>query len=162
MTNATEFLATPAVLGCRDKVWTCSRRWRRWNIIDEQTGDLMGSVEVVIVRTSPVVVAGGKWLAIVPLSDIVNEQFGGVMLLRVPTESLRDMCDYSNNLTAQDRTYYSIGTRIEFDMNVPYPKFIFTAIRVLTCDEMLQVIAFRAGRHAGRILNEANALDGLL
>ncbi len=96
-----------------------------------------------------------KRLAVVPLLDIPNEVYSGPMLLRVPAASLGDMKTYADKMKSLGHPYFAIGTRIKFDMNEAYPKFLFGAIRPLTDDEALLVKELRDDPRVSRILNES-------
>lgn len=96
-----------------------------------------------------------KRLAVVPLNDIANELMGGPMLLRVPAASLKDLKSYGDKLGANGFPYYAVGTRIAFDVNEAFPKFVFTPIRPLTEAEAKQIVALREDIRVHRILNES-------
>lgn len=98
--------------------------------------------------------ADSKRLAVVPLNDLENAMFGGAMLLRVPAASLQDLAMYGQKMNQLGYPYYSVGTRIQFDAQESYPKFIFSAIRPLTDDEADTVISERDGHTVKRILSE--------
>ncbi len=78
-------------------------------------------------------------LAVVPLEDIQNRQFGGPMLFRVPASALRDLASYGQTMQARGYPYFAVATRIGFDVTTSYPKPTFRAIRPLTEAEALQV-----------------------
>lgn len=99
--------------------------------------------------------ADSKRLAVVPLGDIANEAMGGPLLLRVPAASLQDLATYGKKMQGLGFPYFAIGTRIAFDTKEAYPKFVFSAIRTLTDEEVAQVIALRDDPQVARILNEA-------
>lgn len=85
-----------------------------------------------------------KRLAVVPLGDIMNEQFGGPMLLRCPPASLSDIANLGALLKQIGFPYYATGIKISFDTTVSYPKFIFKPLRALTNDEGKMVLELRA------------------
>lgn len=95
-----------------------------------------------------------KRLAVVPLGDILNEPFGGPLLLRVPAASLADLATYGQTMRRLGYPYFAIGTRIAFDPNAAYPKFTFQAIRPLNDDEARLVIEHQRGGMIDRILAE--------
>lgn len=95
-----------------------------------------------------------KRLAVVPVGDIANETFGGPMLLRVPAASLQDLATYGNKMQNLGYPYFAIATRIAFDANEAYPKFLFSAIRPLTDDEADQVLALQTTQEVARVLAE--------
>lgn len=98
--------------------------------------------------------ADSKRLAVVPAQDLANEMFGGPMLLRVPAASLQDLAMYGQKMSQLGYPYYAVSTRIAFDTNESYPKFIFGAIRPLNDAEAEVVLAERTGHTVERILSE--------
>lgn len=96
-----------------------------------------------------------KRAVVVPLADMDNEVFGGPMLLRIPAASLQDLAQYGQKMAALGYQYYTIGTRISFDTNEAFPKFVFGAIRPLTDAEADRVLALRDDPRVARILSEA-------
>lgn len=84
-----------------------------------------------------------KRLAVVPLGDIMNEQFGGPMLLRCPPASLSDLGNLGGLLKQVGFPYYAAGIKISFDTTVSYPKFIFKPMRPLTEAEGKMVMELR-------------------
>lgn len=99
--------------------------------------------------------ADSKRLAVVPLTDIDNEIYGGPILLRVPAASLNELKSYGDRMHALGYPYYTIGTRISFDVKEAYPKLLFREIRPLTDEEADKVLALRDGDAVKRVLNEA-------
>ncbi len=95
-----------------------------------------------------------KRLAVTPLGDIPNELFGGPMLLRVPAASLTEMAVFGEKMKTLGFPYYAFGTRISFDSNESYPKFVFGAIRKLTDDEARVVVKMRDSDAVHRVLAE--------
>lgn len=96
-----------------------------------------------------------KRLAIVPNGDIDNDLYGGPMLLRVPAASLQDVAMYGQKMQQMGYPYFAVATRIAFDPNEAFPKFVFNAIRPLSDEEAEKVIAIREGHQVNRILNES-------
>ena len=80
-------------------------------------------------------------LAIVPLADIDNEAFGGPMLFRVPPSALQDLAAFGAAWKARGYPYNAIGVRIGMDMEASYPKPTFKAIRPLTSEEAVKILA---------------------
>jgi hypothetical protein len=95
-----------------------------------------------------------KRLAVVPMNDIDNEMLGGPMLLRVPASSLNDSATYGAGVQKLGFPYYAVATRIGFDVNDAYPKFVFSPIRPLTDAEADKVLALRNDARVDRILSE--------
>lgn len=99
--------------------------------------------------------ADNKRLAIVPASDIRNEAFGGPMMLRTPAASLQDMATFGKEMEAKGFPYYTFVTRIMFDPNEAFPKFVFSPVRPLNEEEARLVIEQRNDPITQRILEAA-------
>ena len=99
--------------------------------------------------------ADSRRVAVVPMNDIENDMFGGPMLLRIPAASLKDLQAYGKLLDSYGYPYYACATRIAFDPNEAYPKFVFSAIRPLTDAEATKIIAMRDDERVKRLLNES-------
>jgi hypothetical protein len=98
--------------------------------------------------------ADTKRIAVTPLNDLENEVYGGPMLLRVPPASLSDMKTFNEKMKALGYAYFTIGTRIGFDVSSEYPKLSFSAIRVLTDDEAAIIKELRDDPRTARVINE--------
>ena len=96
-----------------------------------------------------------KRLAVVPLGDLANVAYGGPLLLRVPAASLQEMAQYGQKLQALGYPYYACATRVSFDPQEAYPKFVIEAIRALTDAEAEDVLKMRELPQVSRILAEA-------
>lgn len=96
-----------------------------------------------------------KRIAVVPAGDIANEVYGGPMLLRVPAASLADLASYGKKMKAKGYSYKTIVTRLGFDMDASYPKLTFKAVRVLTEDEVRNVVPHLQGDQIQAILSTA-------
>lgn len=99
--------------------------------------------------------ADSKRLAVVPATDMVNEINGGPMLLRVPAASLQDMAAFGQKMQQLGFPYYSFITRIRFDVEDAFPKFVFEPVRPLTEDEAKIMLDHRSAALTTRILSEA-------
>jgi hypothetical protein len=99
--------------------------------------------------------ADTRRVAVVPAGDIENEQWGGPMLLRVPTMSLGDMATYGRAMKAKGFPYNTIVTRISFDTDVSYPKLKFKAARPVTDEEAEQIVKHLQSDKLQSILFEA-------
>lgn len=95
-----------------------------------------------------------KRLAIVPLEDIENEQYGGPMLLRVPAASLGTVQKFAQHMQSLGYPYNSIGIRLSFDMDEAYPKLVLTAIRPLDDIEAAKIVELQTDPRVARILAE--------
>lgn len=100
--------------------------------------------------------ADSKRLAIVPISDLENDTYGGPMLLRVPAASLGDLAQYGTKMHNLGYPYYAIATRISFNPQESYPKFQFAAIRPLSDDEADIILRHQASEAVTRILAEGS------
>lgn len=98
-----------------------------------------------------------KRIAIVPTEDMDNELFGGPLLLRIPAASLKDLKAYGDKLSQVGYKYYAVSTRISFDVKDAYPHLVFNAVRPLTDEEALKVLAIRDEDRVIRILSENEA-----
>lgn len=94
-------------------------------------------------------------MAVVPLTDMRNEAFGGPLLLRCPAASLQDMAAFDSRYKAMGYPYFTMGIKISFDMKESFPKFVFGAIRPLTDDEARIVIELRNSTDVQRIISES-------
>lgn len=74
-------------------------------------------------------------LAVVPAGDIANENFGGVMLLRMSATAIQNFASYNKLMQANGRSYRAVVTRVGFDPNASYPLMTFKAVRELNQDE---------------------------
>lgn len=101
-----------------------------------------------------------KRLAVVPMNDIENEMLGGPMLLRVPAASLNDVATYGAAVAKMGFPYYGIATRVAFDAQDAYPKFVLSPIRKLTDEEAVKVLEMRNDVRVDRILAESPYENG--
>ncbi len=99
-------------------------------------------------------------LAVVPVGDMKNELFNGPMLLRIPAASLKDLKGYSDLLSSHQFPYFAVATKISFDVNEAYPKFVFQAIRPLTAEEGAMVLELQNDPRTKAVLNETAATVG--
>jgi len=95
-----------------------------------------------------------KRMAIVPANDIENIRYGGPMLLRVPAGSLNAFGIYADQLQKSGYPLFAVVTRVSFEPKEAYPKFRFTPLRVLTDEEIDQIVALRDNLQVKRILAE--------
>lgn len=98
--------------------------------------------------------ADSKRIAVVPMGDIDNEAYGGPMLLRVPAASLQDLAGFGQKMQQMGYPYFSIATKIAFDPQESYPKFVFSAIRPLSDEEGKKIIGLRDSHTVQRVLSE--------
>lgn len=96
-------------------------------------------------------------VAVVPINDIENDLFGGPMLLRIPAASLKDLKSYGDLLSSYQYPYYAAVTRIAFDPNEAYPKFVFNAVRPLTDAEAAKIVKLRDDKRVATVLSETAA-----
>lgn len=93
-------------------------------------------------------------VAVVPTGDIDNELFGGPMLLRIPAASLKDLKAYGDKMNSYQYPYYAVATRVAFDPQEAYPKFVFSAVRPLNDEEAKKVLAMRSDEKVAAVLAE--------
>jgi hypothetical protein len=77
-------------------------------------------------------------IAVVPSTDIMNETFGGPLLLRVPPMSLYNLSNYSDFLGAKGASFETVVTRISFDEDVAYPRLTFEAVDWLSEEQQIE------------------------
>lgn len=94
-------------------------------------------------------------MAIVPINDLKNETFGGLMLLRIPAASLADLALMGKNLKARGFPYNAVSVKIGFDMQASFPKLTFKPVRPLTDEEAVEIKALLSDEKLERILAEA-------
>jgi hypothetical protein len=99
-----------------------------------------------------------KRLAVTSLHDVDNEMFGGPMLLRVPASSLNALATYGKGVQKLGFPYYGVGTRVAFDTQDAYPKFVFSPIRALNDEEAAKVVALQNDPQVDRILAQSQQL----
>lgn len=99
--------------------------------------------------------ADNKRMAVVLMPNMLDETFGGPLLLRVPPASLQDLASYGNMLAQHGYHENALVTRIAFDMKEAYPRLTFSAVRSLTDGEADISIDLRQSAEVGRILAEA-------
>lgn len=76
------------------------------------------------------------------------------MMLRIPAASLSDLNTFSNQLKQAGYPYFAVAVRLRFDIDMAYPKLVYSAIRVLTGEEAAIVKELRDDPRTARILNE--------
>lgn len=96
-------------------------------------------------------------IAIVPLADIMNETFGGPMLMRIPASALKDLLSFGQQMSSRGYTYNSVAVRIGFDIEASYPKPTFRAIRPLNDGEAQQVVDLYNSDLVERVLADFDA-----
>jgi hypothetical protein len=97
-------------------------------------------------------------MAVLPLTDLKNEYFGGPLLLRCPAASLQDMAAFDAKYRQLGYPYFSLGVKIGFDATESYPKFTFQAIRPLSDAEANIVVAWQQSPEVMRIVSEENVV----
>jgi hypothetical protein len=96
--------------------------------------------------------ADSKRVVVVPVDDMLNEAYGGPMLLRVPPASLQNMAAFGDKLKQVGYPPYAVATRISFDVKVTHPQLVFQAVRALNDDEAKFVLELRDDERVDRIL----------
>ena len=95
-------------------------------------------------------------VAVVPMGDIENEQYGGPMLLRVPAASLNDLKTYGLGMKNKGFPYNTIITRVGFDPDASYPKLTFKPIRRITQEEAVEMAEHYKAERIDVILTQAD------
>jgi hypothetical protein len=94
--------------------------------------------------------ADAKRFAVAPASDPSQ-----AMLLRVPPASLSNLGVYNEQLKANNARFYSVVTKIGFDISAAYPKLTFSFVSQITDNTLAQkVIAARNGPTVEQIMQE--------
>ena len=96
-------------------------------------------------------------LVVVPAADILNEVWGGPMLLRVPGGSLKSLRLYSEDLAQAKLYFYGCTTMMRFEPGVSHQKLLFEYGRPLQDDEIRSVLTLRSSGAIKRILTEEPA-----
>ena len=104
--------------------------------------------------------ANNKRIAIVPLGDLDNEQFGGPMLLRIPGGSLKSLTNYAQALKSKRFHSYEVATTLQFDFAVAHPRLVFSPLRPLTPDEQATINDMRAGSQLAAVLATSEMDEG--
>jgi hypothetical protein len=103
--------------------------------------------------------ADQKRLVVVPAADILNEVWGGPMLLRVPGGSLKSLRLYSEDLAQAKLYFYGCTTIMRFEPGVSHQKLLFEYGRPLQDDEIRSVLTLRSSGVIRRILTEEPAAN---
>jgi hypothetical protein len=77
----------------------------------------------------------GRRLAILPVFDMLNEEWGGPMLLRVPPTSLANLTNYANERDRAGQNLNMIVTRIRYNPQIRHQQLQFTFNRWLDEEE---------------------------
>lgn len=97
-----------------------------------------------------------KRIAVVPVGDLENEQFGGPMLLRIPGGSLKNLTNYGAALKPKGYASYEVATTLQFDPMVAHPKLVFTPARPLAPEEQEVIDQMRADGSLDSVLAMAD------
>lgn len=95
------------------------------------------------IATNSKACADTRKLAVVPIHNIMNENFGGPMLLRVPAASLTNLAEFDRTVRSAGAPFYAVVVRVTFDYTVAYPKLVFTPQRFLSDAEAADVLKLR-------------------
>jgi hypothetical protein len=98
--------------------------------------------------------ADSKRLAILPaggeslpeaerINVLMNEVFGGPMLLRVPAASMSELAGYDGSMGQMGFKLHAVVTRMTFDIEAAYPKIKFEPVRPLSVAEFQEVLKWR-------------------
>jgi hypothetical protein len=101
--------------------------------------------------------ADTRKLAVLPSQDLVNDRFGGPMLIRVPAASLANLAEYDHKLRAMGIPVFAVVTRISFDATQAYPKMTFEPVRMIDDVEAAAVLAWRNDLRTDTVLASGQA-----
>ncbi len=115
--------------------------------------------------------ADSKRLAILPaggeslpeaerLSVLMNEMFGGPMLLRVPAASMAELAGYDGSMSQMGFKLHAVVTRMTFDIEAAYPKIKFEPVRPLSVAEFQEVLKWRDSAQVKDMLQSADEGTG--
>lgn len=94
-------------------------------------------------------------IAVVPSGDILNESYGGPMLLRIPPTSLANYATFARECSRFGVQPYQVETKLSFDYTVAYPLLTFTPTGYVTNDATaLQILEVMKDDIIPRMLNE--------
>ena len=93
-------------------------------------------------------------IAVTPLADILNVDFGGPMLLSLPPMSLSGLSAYAKELGRFGAQPFMVATQMTFDSDLAYPMINFKATRWLVEDEAVLVKEALEDKQIGRMLTE--------
>jgi hypothetical protein len=95
-----------------------------------------------------------KRLAIVPLSDIKNELYGGPVMLRLPPGSFAPYAEFVAKMASRHYPPFAVACRLTFMPNEAFPKVVFTPLRPLNDQEALQVLEVQKSPQLERMLSD--------
>jgi hypothetical protein len=115
--------------------------------------------------------ADSKRLAILPaggeslpeaerINVLMNEAFGGPMLLRVPAASMAELAGYDGSMGQMGFKLHAIVTRMTFDIEAAYPKIKFEPVRPLSVAEFQEVLKWRESAQVKDMLNSEDTGTG--
>lgn len=78
-------------------------------------------------------------VAVVPLQDIQNTDFGGPMMLRLPPTSLAGFASFAKELARFGAQPFMVHTQLGFDYDVAYPLITFKAAAWLNDEQAVDV-----------------------
>jgi len=93
-------------------------------------------------------------LAVVPVDDVANEDFGGPMMLRIPPMSLLNLDKYCHDLQRMGADVSQVQTMLGFNNDVAYPEINFVARGYLgSADDYAMVVEHAKSDLVHRMLN---------
>lgn len=115
--------------------------------------------------------ADSKRLAILPaggeslpeaerINVLMNEAFGGPMLLRVPAASMSELAGYDGDMGQMGFKLHAVVTRMTFDIDAAYPKIKFEPVRPLSVAEFQEVLFWRESAQVKDMLNSEDTGTG--
>jgi hypothetical protein len=100
--------------------------------------------------------ADSKRLAVTPAADMLNEDYGGPMLLRIPAASLSVLASFETDMKRCGFPYYSFVMRVGFDPKESYPKFTFSPVRPLDNNEAILIKGMQLSEQVSNVLAEGS------
>jgi hypothetical protein len=95
-----------------------------------------------------------KRLAVVPLSDIKNDAFGGPVMLRLPPGSFQTYAEFVGKMASRHYPPFAVACRLTFSPNDAYPKIVFTPLRPLNDVEAGLVLEIQKHPTLDRMLTD--------
>lgn len=105
------------------------------------------------IATNSKACADTRKLAVVPMQNIRNDNFGGPMLLRVPAASLSNLAEFDRSVRAAGAPFFAVVVRVTFDYNVAYPKLVFTPLQFVSDQMAAEILEMRADLRTREIID---------
>ena len=90
-------------------------------------------------------------------NDLAGAEYKGPILARITASNLKDLAEYQKELSRQGIPYQAVVTRITFDTDEAFPKFVFKAIRMVTDDEAKVIVNWVKDARTEEVLKSGQA-----